>query len=285
MRRSSIFAGAMACAIWMAVAAAQSPVPVHPHDAVVREGHDPVVQVHHEPHHRQIFQRGPMRILDLQIPPGDMSWFHTHDWPVLYVTLSQSQSRTQNLGEDWGGGAGRGAAAGRGTPAGPGAGAAAGPPAGRGGGAPPAGAGGGRGAGAAPRATSTTSYIDRPVVHRLENIGERLFRAMVVVNETHGNDTRTIEAAGFSGTPELTNNWFRAYRIVLGPGESTASHRHQAPAVLFQATAGTALAVGGATFEFNEPGGWAFFDDGDAHEVRNTGSTPIEIIEVEVRRP
>jgi oxalate decarboxylase/phosphoglucose isomerase-like protein (cupin superfamily) len=146
--------------------------------------------------------------------------------------------------------------------------------------------GGGRGAGpATPRATSTTSYIDRPVTHRLENVGERLFRAMVVVNETHGHEGRSVEEAGFAGTPELTNPWFRAYRIVLAPGEASTSHRHQTPSVLFQVTPGSGLAVGPATFEFNELGQWAYFDAGHVHEVRNTGSTPLELIEVEVRQP
>jgi hypothetical protein len=35
-----------------------------------------------------VFQRGPLRILDLQLPPGDVSWFHTHEWPVYYLTTS-----------------------------------------------------------------------------------------------------------------------------------------------------------------------------------------------------
>src|SRR5262245_8533514 len=73
--------------------------------------------VHQEPHHRQVFQRGPMRILDLQIPPGDVSWFHTHEWPVYYLTTSDSPTVSQNLGEEWSAGRrGRGPAPGAGTP-------------------------------------------------------------------------------------------------------------------------------------------------------------------------
>jgi hypothetical protein len=75
--------------------------------------------VHQEPHHRQLFQYGPLRIIDLQIPPGDMSWFHTHEWPVFYLTVADSQTRTQILGEEWGArgrGAGPAAARGGGQP-------------------------------------------------------------------------------------------------------------------------------------------------------------------------
>lgn len=226
----------------------------------------PIVPVYDEPHHRQVFQFGPTRILDLQIPPGDISWFHSHESPVLYVTLGTSQTRMQNLGENWsGGGAGR-----RGG----------GPGAGRGRGGAPAPA-----ARQAPRATSTTSYAERPVTHRLENIGDGLFRAMVVINETSGDEATSVEAAGFSAEPELTNPWFRAYRVALGPGESSSPHVHRAPVAVIQATDGTALAESAMNWEFNEPGQWAFFDTGVRHVIRNTGDGPLDLIEVEVRGP
>ena len=254
----------------------------------------PIVPVYHEPHHRQVFQYGPVRILDLQIPPGDRSWFHSHESPVLYVTLGTSATRTQNLGGDWSGG---GARAGGGRPGGPPAEGRAGGGGGRPGGAPPegraaapgggapAGAGGGRGAGPqSPRATSTTSYAQQPITHRLENIGNGLFRAMVVINETQGDETTSEQAAGFDGKHELSKRWFRAYRLTIAPGEKTVSHRHHAPVAIIQATAGKGLSAGPMKFEFNEPGQWGFYDAETEHEVRNTGTSVIELIEVEVRR-
>ncbi|MEO8259145.1 MAG: cupin domain-containing protein, partial [Acidobacteriota bacterium] len=135
------------------------------------------------------------------------------------------------------------------------------------------------------RLSSTISYAERPVTHRLENIGEGLFRAMVVVNETAGDDATTQEAAGFSGKPELTNRWFRAYRFALAPGESTPPHRHTTPVAVFQASSGRGgVATGAMKFEFNDPGQWAFFDAGDAHAIKNAGEAPMEFVEVEVRR-
>src|SRR6202040_4244500 len=76
-----------------------------------------VVPVYHEPHHRQLFAYGTTRILEGQVPPGETSWYHVHAEPILYLTLSASTQRTQNLGEDWsGGGGGGGGAGGRGAP-------------------------------------------------------------------------------------------------------------------------------------------------------------------------
>ena len=248
---------------------AQPPAAPAPAAAPKAKYEAPIVPVHHEPHHRQVFQYGTVRILDLQVPPGETTWFHTHEWPVLYMTLGRSTTRSQDLGGEWSGG---------GAPPRPNVAAATPPPA-----AAPA-------APTAPlrmpRATSTTSYAEKPITHRLENVGEGLFRAMVVVNETKGDDTTSVEAAGFEGdgTPELTNGWFRSYRITLAPGQKTAAHSHREPVVIFQATDGKGLATGPMKFELNEPGQWAFFDSNTKHEIENTGDGPLELLEVEVRR-
>ena len=238
------------------------------------QGQSPVMPVHQEPHHRQVFQHGPLRIIDLQIPPGDMSWFHTHEWPVFYLTVADSQTRTQILGEEWGA-RGRGAGAG-----GAGAGAA-----GRGG--PPAGAQARAGGPARfrPRLMSDVSYADRAVTHRIHNNGTGLYRAIGVINETPGGDeTVTEEAMGFTGKAETSNRWFRVHRVALAPGEKSAAHQHKAPVVLLQDSAGMGLASGPMSFEFNEPGQWGFFDSGVRHEISNTGVDRLELIEVEVRR-
>ena len=256
------------------------------------QGQTPVMPVHQEPHHRQVFQSGPMRIIDLQIPPGDISWFHTHEWPVFYLTVADSQTRTQIFGEEWGA-RGRGAAPG-GAPGGaPGRG---GPPAGAAApvGVPPAPPAGAAPAGAPPRAGgpprfrprlfSDLSYAERAVTHRIHNNGTGLYRALGVINETQGGDEAvTEEAAGFSGKAEMSNRWFRVHRVALAPGEKTA-HQHKAPVVVLQDSAGKGVASGAMTFELNEPGQWGFFDSGARHEITNSGTARLEVIEVEVRR-
>jgi quercetin dioxygenase-like cupin family protein len=226
-----------------------------------------IVPVYHEPHHRMLFANGTTKILEGQVPPGDTSWYHVHAEPILYITLSASQQRTQVLGQEWsGGGGGRGAApagAGRGgTPAG-----TAGPPPGI-------------------RATSTTTYYEQPVTHRITNAGDRLFRFMVVTNASPGDESAASAAdTGFTATPELTNRWFRAYRIKLAPGQSTDAHRHSTESVIVQVSDGQAKAVGPMTWELGEQGRWAWFDSGTVHEIRNLGAVPFEALEVEVRGP
>ena len=232
---------------------------------------EPVVPVYHEPHHRQVFQYGSTRILDVQVPPGDTSWYHTHDSPILYVTLSAGQIRTQNLGQDWGGGGrGRGQAPNSNDSATP---------------SPPQRPDTNATVSSTGRLSSNTTYAEHPVTHRVQNVGDRLFRPIGVINESAGDDTTTAQAAGFDGKPELTNRWFRAYRYALAAGESTTSHRHKTPVVLIQTTEGHAVAAGAMKFELNEPGRWAFFDASNPHQIQNTGDARVELIEVEVRQP
>jgi len=223
-----------------------------------------VVPVYHEPHHRMLFAYGTTKILEGQVPPGDHSWYHVHAEPILYLTLSASTQRIEVLGEDANGGAGRGrGATGRG-----------GPPAGRG------------GPGGAPlpavRPTSTTSYYDQPVTHRITNTGDRLFRFMVVTNASTGDESDTDH--GFTGKAELANRWFRAYRLTLAPGEKTPPHTHETESVIIQVSGGHGHAVGPMTWELGELGRWAWFDKGAVHEINNTGTVPLEVIEVDVRR-
>ncbi|HVZ22593.1 MAG TPA: hypothetical protein VG871_16080, partial [Vicinamibacterales bacterium] len=125
-----------------------------------------------------------------------------------------------------------------------------------------------------------------PVTHRIRNIGDRLFRFMVVTNASAGDERADTPAEmGFAETPELTNRWFRAYRVKLAPGQATAMHRHMTESVIVQISDGQAKAIGPMTWELGEQGRWAWFDAGKEHEIRNVGSVPFEAIEVEVRHP
>jgi len=227
-------------------------------------GQDRVVPVYEEPRHRQVFRSGTTRILELIVLPGDTSLFHTHEDPIAYINLSTSALRTQELGKEWSQGGGRGGArAGGAAPAAPAAAAAPAP---------------------AVRVTSTTSYAQMPATHRIANTGTGIVHALVVVNQTKGTDATTPKEAGFEGTPELTNNWFRAYRFALPPGQS-GTHTHKVPAFLVQTSDGTAVTQGARLRALNQVGDWAFFDAGVAHEMRNSSTSTVEFVEVEVRQP
>ena len=131
------------------------------------------------------------------------------------------------------------------------------------------------------RPTSTTSYFDSPVTHRIQNVGDRLYRFMAITNASGGDESASDH--GFTGRAEMTNRWFRAYRIIVPPGGKTESHKHSGESVIVSVNDGKGVAAGPMTWEFSEQGSWAWFDKDAAHEIRNTGSTPLEVIEIDVR--
>ena len=256
MRRALLATAAVAVGVTAgAVRAQETPRLADP------AGQDRIVPVYEEPRHRQIFKSGTTRILELIVLPGDTSLFHTHEDPIAYINLSASTLRTQELGKDWSQGGGRGGArAGGAAPVVP---------------ATPA---------PAVRVTSTTSYAQTPATHRIANTGTGIVHALVVVNQTKGTDATTPQDAGFEGMPELTNNWFRAYRFSLPPGQS-GTHTHKVPTFLVKTSEGTAVTQGARLRALNDVGDWAFFDAGVAHEMRNTSTATVEFVEVEVRQP
>ena len=221
-----------------------------------------VVPVYEEPRHHLVFESPATRIIDVQIPAGDTTLFHTHSDPILYVSMSQSQTRSQTLGREWGeaGAAAAAPAAVQGAPAAPPASAA---PAARLG-----------------RMNSVTSYAKQPLTHRVNNIGQGLFRLIGIMNRSAGDQTEG-PSEGFDAKPELTNPWFRGYRWALT--SSAAPHRHRNPVAVVLIT-GRASARGSSTTALDKPGQFAWFEGNTEHSLTSVGGD-AEVVEVEVRQP
>lgn len=215
------------------------------------------VPVHEEPRHHLMLDTPTLRILDIQIPPGDQTLFHTHDTAILYVPIARSQTRGQDWGGTWSGG---------GTPAAPAAGTAPAAPA-------PAPA-------RPQRVNSVTTYVETPYTHRVNNIGTSLFRLIGIANRTAGD---AAPPASGGPAPELENRYYRAERLVVAPGASLPVSTHNGPVVLVMQTPGTA-AVDGATWHpLNGPGDFARIDGNTAHRLHNRGASEIEVVAVAVK--
>jgi len=217
---------------------------------------DKVVPVHQEPRHHLVFDSPGTRIVDVQIPPGDTTLFHTHSDPILYVTMSTSQTRSQNLGADWSGTAPVTAAAAtpiRVVPSNP-----------------------------PGRFMSTTSYSDKPQTHRVNNIGASLFRLIGITNSSAG-DASSTPSADFSAKAEVDNRWFRGYRWPL-TAEPTDEHRHANP-VAIVVVAGSAIAsIADTKTPLQKPGDFVVIEPNRPHRL--VGTVPeAQVVEIEVRRP
>jgi hypothetical protein len=230
-----------------------------PSGVIGHDQDDRVVPVHEEPRHRQVFETTGTRVLDVQIPPGDTTLFHTHSDPILYVTMSTSRTRNQNLGAEWSAPAVSAftASTAKVVPT-----------------DPPG------------RLMSTTSYADKPQTHRVNNIGESLFRLIGITNSSAG-DASDAASEGFDAKPEISNRWFRGYRYVLDKS-AAIEHRHANPVAVVLAAGMTIVdadaSAGPLSISADRPGFVTYVNAGARHTLRG-GSTRNEVIEIEIRQP
>ena len=143
---------------------------------------DPIVPVYEEPRHRVLWGNSYMHILDLRIPPGDTTFFHTHDSPIFFITLQNSSIRTQQLGEEWQVWPQRNLDAGA--------------------------------------VVLNETYLNEPVTHRVNNIGPKTLRAVLVLNERGTNRNPQVNVReSLPGIPEIDGTWFSQSRIILKSGQ------------------------------------------------------------------
>ena len=63
-----------------------------------------VVPVSKEPHHRIVFEDAHLRVLDVNIAPGDATLEHSHDHDIATVSIGPADARIRPMGADWGAG-------------------------------------------------------------------------------------------------------------------------------------------------------------------------------------
>lgn len=192
-----------------------------------------VVNILQEPRHRLMHQDGDIRVLDVQINPGDMTLQHTHDAAIMYTFISSGT----------------------------------GPSGGR--------------------LSSNTDYVTENFTHQVSNEGPGLFRIIALTN--YGPpmaELTTDRPTGLTGEPEIENLWFRAYRVTLQPGESTAMQMHHNPSMVVQVGEGKTHVTreDGITAELDKMGSWAWRNAHSTYQVRNVGTTPVEVVINEARR-
>jgi hypothetical protein len=131
---------------------------------------------------------------------------------------------------------------------------------------------------------STTSYAEKPLTHRVNNIGSSLFRLIGMTNSSAGDDT-TGPSGGFDSPPELSNRWFRGYRWTL-TDQPAPEHRHVNPVVVVLVSGSGTLRSTGTTASQSLPqaGAFVFLEPNVAHTLQAVGPE-TQVVEVEIRRP
>lgn len=88
MRLKSVLSRSSLAMCGLALFLSNSPINHAAEPAETPGPNDRVVPIIQEPRHRTMHLDGDIRVLDVQINPGDMTLFHTHDAAIMYTFIS-----------------------------------------------------------------------------------------------------------------------------------------------------------------------------------------------------
>jgi hypothetical protein len=207
-----------------------------------------------EPRHRVTFENVQLRILDVNVPPGDTSLDHLHDRDIVTVSMTGgTDTRLQSPGQPWG-------------PV-----------------RPP------RPLGDA----VVAEYTGKASSHRIENVGKSAYQLFALENlRTSGWATSgALTAPATKLTTE--SRAFRIYDVRLGRDSSQTSHTHAVPTIALlisgklmsegpdtQAKANAPAPVG--LKQLDQPGQWVLIPRGDTHHLVRLGVGDARLVEIEV---
>jgi hypothetical protein len=126
-----------------------------------------------------------------------------------------------------------------------------------------------------------------PYSHRVMPSGDTAFHVvgLELLSPTPASASPTAQRSGSAFKVALENPRGRAYRITLGPGEATDTFVRPRRSVLFAISAGrlSEIIEGGLVrlWDF-EPGHFKWLESSEKLLLKNEGTTPIDLVEIEV---
>ena len=136
--------------------------------------------------------------------------------------------------------------------------------------------------------TSFLNYKAHPIVHRLANLGPEPVVGIdcEIILPEPGRFPPPDRTAMPSYVPEIDNERVRAWRLRIEPGQSAPPVRQAGPGVRVVLSGGRlSETVQGAPDRTVEvaPGAYEWQPAGRVRTVTNTGASPLEMVEIEVR--
>ena len=211
---------------------------------MMQDAPPPVVMVQDEPRHHPVFHHSTVRILDVQIPPGDVTLYHTHDTAILYVPISISPTDTQILGQEWLG-------------------------------VKPADRSRFEGLVVA----TDTSYASRPLTHRVKNVGDRLFRLIAITNAA---TPEAVATKSPPGRLVHASPWYSATQLTIAPQADSEWATAAAPTVVvLPGTGRVRVERDRETTPLIAPGAWAYIEVGQRYRITNASVGAIAVVLVQ----
>lgn len=202
------------------------------------------VSVEQEPRHRPVFENAFARVLDVRVPAGDTTLYHTHSHRSAGVVLESATTWVQVMGAER-------AASSAGDPVG----------------------------------TVLDNWSQQlPYTHRVGNADTTAFHYLIGEwLASSGADAPKLSDTTLMKM-EKESPLLRVYRITLPPGASAARHQHGSAGFTVHVQDGRVTEEGStptATGGGSGSGAWRWRAAGYSHTLRNPGSAPLDIIEVD----
>jgi quercetin dioxygenase-like cupin family protein len=218
--------------------------------AVSPSGQVPV-PVTREPRHHVTFEAPEFRILDVNVPSGDTTLDHSHDFDIATVAMSdRALTRIQAPGQAWGPVRPR-------RPVGD---------------------------------VELTEYTGKPGRHLIQNVGENAYQLFAVENLKKGNWTTGAALSAGGTTLTTESRAFRVYDVQLVPQLTQIRHTH-ATSTIVVLIAGRAMSAGAESKtagpvglkQLVQPGEWVLVPPGESHHLVMLGTANARVVEIEVR--
>jgi hypothetical protein len=215
--------------------------------ALARAADEVVVPVTQEPRHHTRFENEYLRIIEAIIEPGDQSLFHKHALDSVYVTAHGAKVRVEKLNE--------------------------------------------------PQASIAQAETGRltfgafqahPLIHRVANLDDHaaVFIACEIVVPQPGQFGTPDRSGAPAYVSEIDNERIRAWRMKLAPAQSVPSITQWGP--------GVRVVLSGDQFKETvqgtpdrdvrvQQGSYEWQPAGETRAITNTGNTPLELIEFELK--
>jgi hypothetical protein len=211
---------------------------------------DLIVPIHKEPKHHLVYDGKDIQIMDVKIGQGDMTLYHIHNRPILYVSIESSYVDSQAYGEDWKGlfktdddlwKSGD--------------------------------------------VAFNIKYVNNEYIHRVRNTEGNLFRLIAVLNKSNllADDAEHSDSL-LPGKVEVNNPYFHQSRLMLDKGKSVRWEDTGYPVVFVQIGHGSADIQydDGTQKILSSSGEYIVEDSNKSFNVTNSGNQSLTYIVVEL---
>ncbi|MBM3817467.1 MAG: hypothetical protein FJW14_00420 [Acidimicrobiia bacterium] len=199
--------------------------------------------VYKDPHHRQVLYTNWFRILDVNIPAGEMGHEHAHERDVATVAIMNAQTRVRTPGAEWG------------------------PPRER--------------AIGSLNATQYTGTPGAHTIQNLDKIPYRLI-AVTNERESGWSTLTPMKAAGTTIAQQTRAFILYDVKLDAATPESDHNHQRPTVTVLVSGSVENQGDGGTEPFRIQEPGRWIYTPAG-GHTLRTVAGTAAHAVEFEVR--